>query len=362
MKKIILGVFIFLCLNPLFSQNKNNKIRQMIDTIGFASKPGQMDEFIKRAYNTLRDYQYCLQNTPGVESPLHWKVAISPHDDYTYVGYLYPCLLSNISVKTIILLGVCHKAKLFNLENKIIFDTYSNWKMPYGNVRVSRIREEIISGLPLDSYIIHDSIQALEHSVEAIIPFLQYYNRGVEIVSILIPYMSYDKMDEIAEPLAGAIKTAVEKNRMEWGRDFAIVISSDAVHYGDEDWGGKNFALYGTDSIGYSKAVEHEYEIINSSLVGNIQKEKIKKFIGYTVDEKNFKEYKWTWCGRYSVPFGLLTSFYLQKLFNLELTGSLVGYATSLDYPPVPVTDIGMGITAPANIHHWVGYAAIGYK
>ena len=84
--------------------------------------------------------------------------------------------------------------------------------------------------------------------------------------------------------------------------------------------------------------------------------------MGYTIDDNNFKDYKWTWRGRYSVPFGLLTSFYLQKLFDIKLTGTLVGYATSLDHPHIPVSDIGMGVTAPANIRHWVGYPAIGYK
>lgn len=41
---------------------------------------------------------------------------------------------------------------------------------------------------------------------------------------------------------------------LEWGRDFCIVISTDAVHYGDKEWGGKNYAPYGTDSAGYAKA------------------------------------------------------------------------------------------------------------
>ena len=34
-----------------------------------------------------------------------------------------------------------------------------------------------------------NDMQTVEHSVEAIVPFLQAYNRDVEIVSILVPYM-----------------------------------------------------------------------------------------------------------------------------------------------------------------------------
>ena len=355
----LLYIFILIFLLANISSPQEIKTRPPVDSVGFATKPAQMDELMQRVLKTMEAKE---EFYPGVEGPLMWKVAISPHDDYTYVGYLYPELLFNVKAKTVILIGVCHKAKLFNLENKIIFDSYPNWKMPYGNVPVSSLREEIISKLPEDTYIVHDSMQALEHSTEAIIPFLQYYNRDVEIVSILVPYMPYDKMNEIAEPLANAIFSAVNEKNMKWGKDFSIVISSDAVHYGDEDWGGKNYAPYGSDTIGYQKAVGHEHEIIDNCLAGNVQQDKIKKFVGYTVDDNNFKDYKWTWCGRYSVPFGLLTSFYLQKLFDIKLTGTLVGYATSLDHPHIPVSDIGMGVTAPANIRHWVGYPAVGYK
>lgn len=353
MKKILLLILVmFFIVSNLFSQNKT---RNPVDSIGFATKPEQMDEFMKRV---------SLQNEGEMNKlkPEEWKVAISPHDDYTYVGALYPALLSGIKAKTIILIGVCHKAKVFNLENKIIFDTYANWKMPYGNVPVSSLREEIISKLPENSYIVHDSMMALEHSTEAIVPFLQYYNRDVEIVSILVPYMPFNRMKEIAKPLAESIYSAVEKNKMQWGKDYAIVISTDAVHYGDEDWGGKNYAPYGADTAGYQKAVEHEYDIINNCLTEKISPDKVKKFFDFTVDEKDYHNYKWTWCGRYSVPFGLLTSYYLQDLYKINLTGTNVGYATSLDHPHILVSDIGMGITAPANIHHWVGYPAVGYK
>ena len=342
----ILTIFYF---NTTFSQE--TRIRKPIDTIGFASKPGQMDMFMSRVMN------FSLS-----EADAPYKTVISPHDDYAYVGYVYPELLSNIRANTIILFGVCHKAKLFNLENKIIFDTYTHWQMPYGNVKISSLREDIIANLPPDTYIIHDSIQALEHSVEAIVPFLQYNNRNVEIISILVPYMPYEKMNEIAEPLAKSIFSAVKKYNMNWGNEFAMVISSDAVHYGDEDWGGKNYAPFGADSVGYKKAIAYERDIITTCLIDKIEPNKINKFISFTVDENNYKEYKWTWCGRYSVPFGLFTSFYLQKYFNCELIGEFVDYATSLDHPHVPVLDLGMGVTAPANIRHWVGYSAIGYK
>jgi hypothetical protein len=80
------------------------------------------------------------------------------------------------------------------------------------------------------------------------------------------------------------------------------------------------------------------------------------------VDQEDCREYLWTWCGRYSVPFGLLTSLNLAAKNSYSLEGSLVGYASSIDHPVLPVTDLGMGITAGASFRHWVGYAAVGFK
>lgn len=164
----------------------------------------------------------------------------------------------------------------------------------YANVKISGLREEIMAKLPQYIYVIHDSIQSLEHSVEAIVPFLQYYNRNVEIISILIPYITFDKINEISEILAGVVFSAANKNGLQWGDDYAIIISSDAVHYGDEEWRGNNYAPFGADSAGYRKTVSYEYEIINNCLTGEILPVKIKKFLSYTVDKNNYKDYKWT--------------------------------------------------------------------
>ena len=167
---------------------------------------------------------------------------------------------------------------------------------------------------------------------------------------------------EISKPLSEGIKSVANKRNWNWGSDFAFVISNDAVHYGDKDWGGKNFAWYGCDSIGYLQAMAHEDKII-MAISGKLNPGKIKKFTEFTVQKSDHKQYKWTWCGRYSVPFGLLTANFLQQSLDIKpLIGTPIGYATSIDHPHIPVDDLKMGVTAPANEHHWVGYAAIGYQ
>jgi hypothetical protein len=155
----------------------------------------------------------------------------------------------------------------------------------------------------------------------------------------------------------------MQENNLNWRRDIAIVISNDAVHYGDLGWGGQDYAPYGADTGGYRKAVSHDMEIINRTLTGPISINKVREFTQYTVQDTNFRSYKWTWCGRYSVPFGLLTTFYLQqKLRTNPVKGELIGYNTSISQPFIPVADLKMGATAEATIRHWVGYTVIGYR
>jgi hypothetical protein len=45
------------------------------------------------------------------------------------------------------------------------------------------------------------------------------------------------------------------------------------------------------------------------------------------------------------------------------LTGTILGYSTSLGGEGIKVDDLeGMGVTAPATLRHWVGYAAVGFR
>ena len=355
---LVLGGVLF--TSALQRQNNSGESeRGLADTVGFAHLDWQMDSVMARIHALSHDDLVHTKQPAGTV----WRTAICPHDDYTYTGWLYPAVLRNIMAHTVIIFGVAHKASQFNLENQLVFDSFSSWHGPYGTVPVSSMRDEIVSQLPRGMAVVHDSMETVEHSVEALVPFLQYQDPRVEIISILVPYMDFRRMQEISEKLAGALNSIMMQNNMRWGEDIALLITSDAVHYGDEDWGGKNYAPFGTDSIGNSQAMTHEREIIRTCFEGSLTEEKIARFFTYTVDPLNFREYRWTWCGRYSIPFGLLTSLHLQSLQSASsLEGVPVAYATSISQPHVEVDDLGMGRTAAATSRHWVGYPAIGFK
>ncbi|GAB4284422.1 MAG: hypothetical protein Kow0068_09490 [Marinilabiliales bacterium] len=319
-----------------------------------------MDSLINRINRDYFNKIDSIYSVNGLTYNTALKTAICPHDDYSYAGYLYPLIAKKIKAKTVIIFGVCHKASKFNLSNQLIFDSFDKWKTPAGFVNVSESRNKIISLLPKETYQIHNEMHILEHSVEAIIPFLQYYNPDVEIIPIIVPYMDLETMKRISSLLAGAISEVFKGQQ--WGSDFAIVISSDAVHYGTEDWGGSNFAFLGDGKEGYKKAVSKENDIIEKYFKGVITSGKIEGFFNTTVDSTDLKKYLWTWCGRFSIPFGLYTSMYLQNYTQTILKSCMTEYSTSIEHKPVKVDDIGMGVTAPAKINHWVGYAAVGYE
>ena len=256
MKKhlVLYTSFIILLINMLACSSNNtgktelDNVRPLKDTIGFAQYSWQMDSLMARIDRKG------WKKTKG----LPWKLAICPHDDYTYVGTLYPEILQNIKAQNLILIGVAHRAGQLGIEDSLVFDSYTHWKGPWKNVPVSPIREEIYSLLIKKYAIISDTLQKVEHSVESLIPFLQYFNRGISIVPILVPAMSPDRMQECGKALAEAIKYVADKHGWTFGTDYAIVVTTDAVHYGNEDWGGVDRAYFGCDEQGNNKAREHE--------------------------------------------------------------------------------------------------------
>jgi AmmeMemoRadiSam system protein B len=338
--------------------------RGLADTVGFAHLERQMDAVVQRIAAQDGDRLARILETKGISAGERWRMAIAPHDDYAYAGFMYPLVLRNIAAPIVIIFGVAHKARQLGLEDELVFDGFTHWHGPYGDVAVSPLRERIIARLPATSYRVSDEMQSIEHSVEAKLPFLQHYNRSVQFVPILVPFMSFARMNELALQLAEALRAIIDEDRLDWGRDIALLSSTDAVHYGDEGWGGRNFALYGADAEGHAQALAHERRIMSDCLEGELRPDRIERFTRYTLADHDHREYKWPWCGRYSVPFGLLTAWHLQQRCAAPLfSGTILGYATSLDDQRITVDDLdGMGVTAPASFRHWVGYASVGYR
>ncbi|MCM8568012.1 AmmeMemoRadiSam system protein B [Gramella jeungdoensis] len=351
--KLKICVFLFLtCLSLSAQHSSEYQIREFHDSIGFAKHGWQMDSIISRIDNS--------DKKPVNEI---YKAVISPHDDYKYAAGLYAKTLSGIKANTVVLIGVAHRARNYELQDKLIFGSYDAWEAPYGNVDISPLRDRLLEKIPSESCVVHNDMMQLEHSLEAIVPFLQYQNRKIKILPLLVPYMKFEDMQKFSEMLARALSEIMQEEGLSYGEDLSVVISNDAIHYGSEDWGGSNLAPFGTDETGNRKAHEKDLRIIDETLKDELSEEKIRDFNNYTVQEYNYKEYKWTWCGRYSVPFGLLFANKLNRLINNEdLQGKIIDYRSSLRNEHIPVKDLGMGTTAPSKPTHWVAYLGMAYQ
>ena len=343
------------------TESKKAAMRQPVDTVGFAHYSWQMDSLLNRI-ERYQSVQLARANNVFPGNGTTFRVAISPHDDYSYVGYLYPAIFSHVKSDVVIVFGVAHKAKRFHLQDRIIFGSAEEWKSPLGTIMISPLQEKIMKELPSAMYMVHDSMQTVEHSIEGLVPFIEHYNPGAQIIPVIVPYMSFERTAEIASELAPAIKKVMSEAGLEWGPGYSIVISSDAVHYGNEDWGGQNYARFGVEKSGYMDAVAFEKQLMIESFAGPASEEKIKAFYHTTVSDTDYHEYKWTWCGRYSIPLGMLTAIDLAKSEGSMLNGRVIGYSTSLENDTIPVHDLGMGLTAPAKLTHWVGYPAVGFQ
>ncbi len=338
--------------------------RGQMDTVGFVTTAKQMDSVFAQCIRLAAPRHAALDQEHGWDESTSFVAGVCPHDDYYYAGRLYSLLLSRVRAKRVILFGVFHKARVFELRDRLVFDSYRTWHGPYGAVAVSPLREAIIERLPREEYVIDNNMQMVEHSVEAIVPFLQANNRNVEIVSILVPYMQWDTMDRLAADLSSVLTDIITENRWKLGEDVCLISSADAIHYGDAGWGGSNYAEFGTDVSGYEKAVARDRELAQNHLCGPVDRNKLKTFLYRCVHADDVMKYRITWCGRFSIPFGLnVAGRLLEAVEGRTLTGTLLDYSTSVGEASLDLEGLdGLGTTAPNNLHHFVGYASIGYR
>lgn len=341
-----------------------SSIRGQMDIIGFASTPEQMESVVKQGSELAKPQWENLQQKYEWNDETVFKAGICPHDDYYYASRFYSLLIPRIKAKRVIIFGVFHKARHFGMENVMVFDDFTSWRGPKGSISVSSLREEITGKLKPESFVISNYAQMVEHSVEPIAYFLQACNPEVEIVSILVPYMNWKRMGELSGELSGILAEIMRANSWKFGEDVAIICSADAVHYGDAGWGGGDYADFGVDITGYDKAVQRDIGLAKDFLSGKMSDEKLQGFLYSCTDSADIKQYKITWCGRFSIPFGLLTANKLAlELEGKSLIGYLLDYGTSVSEVSLDLKGLEpMGVTAPNNLHHWVGYGALGYK
>ncbi len=292
-----------------------------------------------------------LGPAPGLDRPARGLIA--PHDDYVYAGRVYRRVFPLLSARTVIVIGVLHQWRRFDLRSRLVFDPYHAWSTTEGAVATSPLRDRMRSALPeriqTTSAMIHDC----EHSVEALLPWIKNVQPEAEIVPVLVGPARFEELVEMAAAFAYALGEALDERGWVLGKDVAIAISADAIHYG-ADFQQTRFGPGGPEAYAQARALDHA--LLTGPLAGPVTREKIRAAYETWVDPEHPANYRWTWCGRFSIPFGLLV---LEQLGGAH--GWPLAYATSAGSPELPLYDLGFGITAPADYGHFVGYPAAAY-
>ncbi len=313
------------------------------DNVGFCWNAHQMERLI--------GYLEKTETAPAAPSGI--VAAISPHDDYLYAARVYYPLYRVLRAKQVVIFGVTHsdvRHATGDPHNILILDNFKNWPGPGHTVAVSPLREYIKARLDTSDFIVSDKAQGLEHSIEALVPFLQYYNPHIMITPIMVTQMPFERMNEISEKLSKIIAEYMKDNHLVPGKDIAFLISSDADHYG-EDF---NNSPYGEDAKAHAEATANDRRIAHKDLDGVLTPTKVQDL---TVEMTHT-----LWCGKYSVPFGLLTSEkIIGRLDGKQLNGRVLRYSDSYTESVLPLKGTGMGTTAPASYKHWCGWLSAAY-
>ncbi len=346
--KIVKSIFCIIIFSGIIMAQT---VRPVRDNIGFCWKANEMDSLIS---------YLDVNNKVAAASGDDLILGISPHDDFLYAGAIYLPLYKVINAKEVVIFGVTHRTvrdAINDPQNVLIFDEYKNWQGPYKNVEISSLRETIKNNLDNSFYIVSNKAHDIEHSIEALVPFLQHYNKDVKITPIMVTGMSLERMDSSAEALSNVLTKFIKEKNLTPGKDIFFLISSDANHYG-EDFNNKP---YGMDLKAHEEATARDKEIADAAFNGELSKEKIKALTQNLWKDNNGKSHP-LWCGQYSIPYGLLTTIKtIKKLNNGKLKGKVLTYSDTWTQKVIDIKNTHLGLTAPFSLKHWVGFLSAGF-
>ena len=341
----------FAALLLTFSSLSGQEARPVRDDVGFCWNPASMRLLV----------EYLQSREKDDFEPAGLVAAIAPHDDYLLAGRVDYPLFKILRAKEVVIFGVTHgtvRQEIGDLHNILILDDFKTWPGLTGPMAVSGLREVLKARLDKSVYQVSNKAHAIEHSIEAEVPWLQYFNPDVKITPVMVTGMPFEKMEEIAAQLAKVIAAEMKAKGLVAGKDIFFLISSDGNHYGQDF----NNSPFGEGEAAWHTGRALDQRLIRDYLTGVMDDGKVE---GLTKElwGETFLDYRNTyWCGKYSIPFGLLT---VQKILaltqNKKISGLLFHYSDTYSEGALPLTKTGMGLTAPYSLRHWVSWCSIGY-
>ncbi|MFI5372081.1 MAG: AmmeMemoRadiSam system protein B [Candidatus Eisenbacteria bacterium] len=321
-------------------------VRGRIDSTGYALHAAQMATVWERSADPPAPDSLGAAPPPGVAA------VICPHDDFSFAGRVYRRVLPLVTARTVVLIGVFHGYRRFGEHDRLVFDPYATWTAPDGPVPVSSLRESLLARMPREDWVQDAAAHDAEHSLEPLVCWLRHLRPDLEIVPIIVPAAKFDRLSQLADHLGAALLAVMNTRGWRLGRDVAIAISADAIHYGPDF---KQEAFGPGGRAAYDQAVAKDRGLMTGPLRGPLTVDKIRTLYATFVDPDHPDDYRWTWCGRFSVPLGLLTLARVTRDSG-GAVGHPVAYGTSVGWPELGLRDVGMAPTSPCNLYHFVGY------
>ena len=157
---------------------------------------------------------------PENSSPHKAFLAVAPHAGYVYSGRLAGQVLGGVEVPPhVLLIGPNHRGT--EAANAALAD-YQAWQMPLGQVPTDTdMQEKLLAASPLLKLDNRAHIQ--EHSLEVMLPFLQFINPRVKICALSLGMLSWPQVEELALALAATIGQLPQP--------ALILASTDMSHY-----------------------------------------------------------------------------------------------------------------------------------
>ena len=327
-------------------------LRGQKDTVGFAATAEQMARVWELSEAAPAPEPLGPRPAPGVAG------IICPHDDYLCAGRMYREVIPLVKARTVILVGVFHKHRRFGARDRMAFDSYRAWRAPDGEMKVSGLREELLAQLDPGEYVQNDVWHDSEHSLEGVAYWLKHQDPGVEIVPVILPAASFARLQAMAGHLGAALARCMKARGWTLGADVAIVISSDGTHYGSDF----QYTPYGAGGVeAFQQAMTHDRGLLQGLLAGPVSADMARSFYGMMVDPADPAHYLKSWCGRFSIPFGLLLlEAAARGMGGQPPRGMPIGFGASVDFPEIAVPP-PMGATCPINLYHFVTFPSVAY-
>ena len=154
---------------------------------------------------------------PPVDTTQKACAVISPHAGYIYSGAVAGETFAPVTIPDdIIILGPNHHGQ----GAAVGMMAQGVWEMPMGNVPINSTLADLLTIPPVEQ---DELSHRYEHSLEVQVPFLQYLNKNISIVPMVISHISFALCVDVAEIISSAIQ--------KYDKPVLIVASTDMSHY-----------------------------------------------------------------------------------------------------------------------------------